>query len=276
MPLKCRILLATICLAGTSAESIAAKDTPAAEYDLELESVRVTATRRPARSLDVAEAVTLVDATRISREAPRVLAELLRGQAGTFFQQTTPGQGLPVIRGLKGSEVLHLVDGMRLNNAFFRNAPSQYVALVDGQAVDRVEIVRGSAPSLHGADAMGGVMQVLTYEPDFTADTWQHEGRIYATFNSVDDSATGRASAAAGKDGSALSGGITWQEFGDRSVGGGTTVAPTAFQVHAGDLKWRQSLSPSLELMLAAQVLDQPSTPRIDELTPGYGQDQPS
>ncbi|HLF31118.1 MAG TPA: TonB-dependent receptor, partial [Xanthomonadales bacterium] len=242
----------------------------------ELESVLVTATRRAASNLDVAEAVTLVDAVRISREAPRVLAELLRGQAGTFFQQTTPGQGVPVIRGLKGSEVLHLVDGMRLNNAFFRNAPSQYVALVDTQAVDRVEVVRGSAPSMHGADAMGGVVQVLTYEPDFPEDSWQREGRVYATFNSVDDSVTGRASAAAGKNGSAISGGFTWQEFGDRTVGGGATVAPSAFKVRAGDLKWRHSFSSSAELMLSAQVLDQPSTPRIDELTPGYGQDRPS
>ena len=30
-------------------------------------------------------------------------------QPGVFLQQTTPGQGAAIIRGLKGSEVLHLV-----------------------------------------------------------------------------------------------------------------------------------------------------------------------
>lgn len=243
---------------------------------LELESFQVTATRRPARMLDVAEAVTLVEESRITREAPRVIAELLRGQPGTFFQQTTPGQGVPIIRGLKGSEVLHLVDGMRLNNAFFRNAPNQYVALVDSYAVERMEVIRGAAPSLHGADAMGGVLQILTREPEFYGDEWEKNGRLYGTYNSVDSSFIGRASAAAGKAGSAVSGGVTWEDFGDRTTGGGAVVEPTAFKVRAGDVKWSQTLSESTELMLSAQLLDQPSTPRIDELVPGYGEDEPS
>ena len=38
---------------------------------------------------------------------------------GVFLQQTTPGQGAAIVRGLKGSSILHLVDGMRLNNAIF-------------------------------------------------------------------------------------------------------------------------------------------------------------
>ena len=243
---------------------------------VELESFQVTASRRPARILEVAEAVTLVNAAGISREAPGVLAEMLRGQTGTFFQQTTPGQGIPVIRGLKGSEVLHLVDGMRLNNAFFRNAPNQYLGLVDAYSVERMEIVRGSAPSLHGADAMGGVVQVLTAEPDFPGTDWQAEGRLYGSFNSVDDSVITRASASAGKEGSSITGGFTVQDFNDRATGGGSQVSPTAFKVRAGDVKWRQSLSEKAELMLSAQVLEQPSTPRIDELVAGYGQAQPS
>ncbi|HMB61000.1 MAG TPA: TonB-dependent receptor [Xanthomonadales bacterium] len=249
---------------------------PPKDEILELESFQVTATRRPVKLLDVAEAITLVEGARITREAPRVLAELLRGQPGTFFQQTTPGQGIPIIRGLKGSEVLHLVDGMRLNNAFFRNAPNQYVALVDSFAVERMEVIRGAAPSLHGADAMGGVMQVLTEEPKFSTDSWDQSGRLYGSYNSVDKAIVGRASGAVGKQGSVFSGGVTWQDFGDRTTGGGAVVEPTSFKVRAGDVKWRQDLSASSELMLSAQVLNQPATPRIDELVPGYGQDEPS
>jgi outer membrane receptor protein involved in Fe transport len=165
---------------------------------------------------------------------------------------------------------------MRLNNAFFRNAPNQYLGLVDAYAVDRVEVVRGSAPSMHGADAMGGVVQVLTAEPVLDGDAWRHQGRIYASYNSVDESVTTRASAAVGKDGSTFSGGVTWQDYGDRKTGNGSVVSPTAFEVRAGDIKWRQDLSMSSELMLSAQVLEQPSTPRIDELTPGFGQQQAS
>ena len=146
------------------------------DYDAEardLEYVQVTATRRAAREFDVAAAVSQVDSVSVQAEIPDVLAEMLRGLPGTFFQQTTPGQGVPVIRGLKGSQVLHLVDGMRLNNAFFRDAPNQYVGLVDAFAMERVEVVRGAAGTLYGADAMGGVVNILTREPLFDGPDWQ-------------------------------------------------------------------------------------------------------
>jgi outer membrane cobalamin receptor len=132
------------------------------DMDRTMESVVVTATRKEESLLEVAEAVSVIGKDDIKRLAPEMLAEMMRGVPGAFFQQTTPGQGIPIIRGLKGSQVLHLVDGMRLNNAFFRNAPNQYLGLVDAYATERTEIVRGSAPSLYGADAMGGVLQILT------------------------------------------------------------------------------------------------------------------
>lgn len=59
------------------------------------------------------------------------------------------------MRGLKGSDLLHLVDGMRLNTALFRNAPTQYLALVDPFNVQRIEVLRGTGSALHGGDAIG-------------------------------------------------------------------------------------------------------------------------
>jgi TonB-dependent heme/hemoglobin receptor len=241
-----------------------------------METVQVTARRTEESILDVAEAVSVVTSMEIDRKGPELLAEMLSGTPGAWFQQTTPGQGIPIIRGLKGSQVLHLVDGMRLNNAFFRNAPNQYLGLVDTYATARAEVVRGSVPSLYGADAMGGVVQVLTAEPDFVGPDWLGNGKIYGSYNSVDSGFTGRVQAAAGKRGTTLSGGLTYQYHDDRRVGGGETIEPTGYRVQAADFKWRQDLTGHSELMLSVQYLKQPSTPRIDELVPGYGQDQPS
>lgn len=240
------------------------------------ESVIVTATRTEESILDVKEAITVIDPEDIERLAPELLAEMLRGVPGAFFQQTTPGQGIPIIRGLKGSQVLHLVDGMRLNNAFFRNAPNQYLGLVDAYATSRAEVVRGSAPSLYGADAMGGVVSVLTREPQFDGSEWLKQGRFYGSYNSVDNSLTGRLDLAGGNESKALSGGVTYQNHDDRRAGGGDTIKPSAYEVRAADIKWRQDLGEQSELMLSAQYLEQPSTPRIDELVPGYGQEHPA
>lgn len=246
------------------------------ELERPMESVIVTATRKEETVLDVAEAVAVIGSDDIRELAPEMLAEMMRGVPGAFFQQTTPGQGIPIIRGLKGSQVLHLVDGMRLNNAFFRNAPNQYLGLVDAYATDRVEVVRGSAPSLYGADAMGGVVQILTREPYLEGESWRGEGRLYGSYNSVDSSLVARAEAAAGHADSVISGGVTWQDHGDRTIGGGDTVRPSGYEVRAADLKWRHNLGEDAELMLSAQYLEQPKSPRVDELVPGFGQDQPS
>ena len=88
-----------------------------------------------------------------------LLTDALALKPGVFVQQTTPGQGAPIVRGLKGSEVLHLVDGMRLNNAIFRNAPTQYFSLISPGTLERIEVVRGASTSLYGSDAVGGVVR---------------------------------------------------------------------------------------------------------------------
>lgn len=255
-------------LVGFGAEAQAALDGV-------MELVQVTAMKREATLYEVAEAVSVVDLEDIDRAGPDMIAEMLRGVPGAFFQQTTPGQGVPIIRGLKGSQVLHLVDGMRLNNAFFRNAPNQYLGLVDSHATERVEIVRGAAPSLYGADAMGGVVQIRTAEPRFEGPQQQRSGRAYGSFNSADSSFATRLQGATGNERQVLSGGVTYREHRDRKVGGGETIRPSGYRARAADIKWRSRLGERAELMLSAQYLEQPSTPRIDELVAGFGQQQP-
>ncbi len=272
------LMMMSVCFSSTgiAAEQMDKETMSAAEEIRVLETVQVTATRRAQSIYAVPEAVSVIDTGTINRRAPELLAEMLRGLPGTFFQQTTPGQGIPIIRGLKGSQVLHLVDGMRLNNAFFRNAPNQYLGLVDVYMTETMEVVRGSAPSLYGADAMGGVVQVLSSEPDFSSSQWQNKGRVYASFSSADNSIVARLQASGGKDGSVISGGLTYQNHSNRRVGGGEKVTPSAYSVRAADFKWRQTLGSNSEIMLSAQYLEQPSTPRVDELVAGYGQDRPN
>ena len=245
------------------------------ERDIQ-EHVQVTATRTNKRDIDIAAAVTAIDEDAILGQAPDVIAEMLRGEPGTFFQQTTPGQGIPIIRGLKGSQVLHMVDGMRLNNAFFRNAPNQYLGLVDSFATRRIEVVRGSQGSLYGADAMGGVLNILTIEPDYHERDWQQESRLYGSYDSVDNGWVLSARTQGGKQGWGFAGGASYQDHSSRTSGSGEKLVPSAYTSKAADLKFVIDSSERSSLMLSAQVMEQPSTPRYDELVPGYGQLLPS
>jgi TonB-dependent heme/hemoglobin receptor len=241
-----------------------------------LETVQVTATRRAESTFDVPVATGVIDRDEIRAAAPQTVMEALRGQAGAYVQQTTPGQGIVILRGLKGSEVLHVVDGFRLNDAIFRNAPNQYVALVDSQALARIEAVRGPMSALYGSDAMGGVLQMLTWEPGFDGTDWQARGLLRSMHGSADDSTLSRIEGALGHEQLAVSGGATYQDVNERRVGGGEELPYTRFTARAADAKVRAMVAAGNELTLSAQYSEQPHTPRYDELAPGYGQAQPN
>ncbi len=240
-----------------------------------LDTIQVTATKRPESSLEVAAATTIATRADLAEAAMQTPMDALHGEAGTFVQQTTPGQGVIIVRGLKGSEVLHLVDGFRLNNAIFRNAPNQYIALVDGQSLDRIEVVRGPSSTLYGGDAMGGVVQMLTPALQYAERDWQWGGRVRMIAGSADESLLGRAEVTGGNDRFAFSIGATSQEVNDLRVGGGDTLPQSGFTARYGDFKAGVKIADGHELVLGLQYSEQPRTPRHDALVPGFGQTQP-
>ncbi|MCA1766875.1 MAG: TonB-dependent receptor, partial [Idiomarina sp.] len=83
---------------------------------------------------------------------------------GTSRDKT--GQGSISMRGLTGDYTLILVDGIRQNNHgdiypnnFGGNAFNHIPPL---ETIDRIEVIRGPASTLYGADALGGVINVIT------------------------------------------------------------------------------------------------------------------
>jgi len=275
---NCRALLLAPALSLLAPLPVCALEAAAGDNGepVTLEQVYVTATRSKRSDLEVAAAVTAVGAEKMLGERPGVIAAALRAEPGVFFQQTTPGQGVPIIRGLKGSQVLHLIDGMRINNALFRNAPNQYLGLIDGFSAERVEVVRGAQGSLYGADAMGGVMQVLTSEPDYDTRAWRQENRLYASYDSVDDGVALSARSSGGHAGFGFAGGASYQRHGSRRAGGGARQRPSGYRSKAADVKFLAGLGEDASMMLSAQAMEQPSTPRYDELVAGFGQTEPS
>ena len=239
----------------------------------ELDAVVVTANHFEADSRDLPTAHTVVQAP--ATGSAQTALEALRGRAGTFYQQTTPGQGNVLVRGLKGSEVLHLVDGFRLNAAFFRNAPNQYLGLVDPLNLDRVEVLRGPMSTVHGSDAMGGVVLLATPAPVFHADGAHAEWLLTSHYGSADAGLHARAAVSAGDADWAIRAGASRQDIGLRRAGGGETLPDTAFTSNARDLRLARRLGEAGAVELVWQELTQPSSPRYDALNAGFGQALP-
>ena len=255
-----------------------------ADASIQLDPVQVTATRAPESSFEVPQPLTVLTAEDIAKKTPQVMGELLRGQPGVYFQQTGPGQGMAIVRGLKGAEVLHLVDGFRLNNAFFRTAPSQYIALVDAYNIGQLEVLRGPYATLYGSDAMGGVVQITTPEQRFTTESPSFRTQVLGHYATADLAKVGRISHAIGNKTLSVSGGITTASYGNRDVGGKAQFAdgrgninfsskragPAEYTARSYDLKAIWAVTAADEFTLSYQRYGMPSGfPRYNEVVPG-------
>ena len=182
----------------------------------ELEPITVTATRFNELVNDVPHDVHLIDELDILEDMPRSLPETFRSNPGVLVQKTANGKGSPFIRGFTGFRNLLLIDGIRLNNAAFREGPNQYWATVDPLSASRVELIKGQGSVLYGSDAIGGTVNVITKNADpltYRKDELFSEGRILYRGSSAEQSHTGRAEGIVGI-GQSTDGG----QFGGRAV----------------------------------------------------------
>lgn len=239
-----------------------------------LDEITVTATRRPVDAAEVSAGVTVIASDDVA--AHGVITDALAFAAGVGLQQTTPGQGAAIIRGLKGSAVLHLVDGMRLNNAIFRSAPTPYFALVPLASIDRLEVVRGAPASLYGSDVVGGVVHAVTRLPDFAGDGALLRRDVVVGVDSAALQQSLRATVDTGSKHLAASFSAEYVQTGNRRVGGGERIGPSGYSSQALRAVLRGKPGKQQAWLVDLHFLEQPDTPRIDELVPGFGQSQPS
>jgi vitamin B12 transporter len=128
-----------------------------------LSPIVVTATRQEMRVSELLSDVTVIDRSDIERSSGETIVELLSRQAGIQFARSG-GVGTLTsffVRGANSDQVKVLVDGLPINHG---QALSSGAALGDIplSEIERIEIVRGPASTLYGADAIGGVIQVFT------------------------------------------------------------------------------------------------------------------
>ena len=127
----------------------------------------VTATGSERNVFDIATPVTVIREEKIEQKTAENPADLLREQPGVDVNGVGPNQIRPVIRGQRGLRVLFLEDGLRLNNPRRQTDFGEIGGLVDLHNVASIEVVRGPASVLYGSDAIGGVMNAVSREPQF-------------------------------------------------------------------------------------------------------------
>lgn len=259
------------CLLASAIASPAAASTTNGDR---LDEVIVVASRRPVASEDISSALSLIERENI--QVQKLATDALASNVGVYLQQTTPGQGAAIIRGMKGSAILHLVDGMPLSNAMFRSAPTPYLALVPTTAIERIEVIRGTPASLYGSQAVGGVIQVVSRVPTFESDEQQIRRDGSISFDTAEQLKSIKGNIDLGNQHLAVSLSGDYLETGDRRVGGGGRVSPSGYSAKAARLAVNATPSDAQSWLFDFHYVEQPKTPRVDELVPGFGQTEPS
>lgn len=124
----------------------------------------VVKTRRPELT-ERFRAGSVVTREEIEERLPRSAPDALVYEPGVYVQQTAHGQASAYLRGLTGQQTVLYYDGVRLNTSTFRQGPNQYFFTVNSRTIQKIEVVRGSASTRWGADAMGGAILSSPREP---------------------------------------------------------------------------------------------------------------
>ncbi len=166
---------------------VVANSATAAEGDVE--EIVVTASGFEQKITDAPASISVISQEEILTRPNVNLLDMLKYQEGIDIGTTRDktGQGSVSMRGLTGEYTLLLIDGKRQNNHgdiypnnFGGNA---FGHLPPTEAIERIEVIRGPASTLYGADALGGVINVITKR---NADSWYGTINTSGTFQEND------------------------------------------------------------------------------------------
>lgn len=144
---------------------------------VELEAVVVSATRTSLAASEAPAAVSVVgsaalegrNVSRLGDALTRVPSLYLQGGALGQSQGGSGASGMS-LRGIDQRKTLILIDGQPIQDA---NSGSVNWRTFQMNDVDRVEVVPGPFSSLYGSNAIGGVINVITKQPDKSERTFK-------------------------------------------------------------------------------------------------------
>ncbi|MBQ60449.1 MAG: TonB-dependent hemoglobin/transferrin/lactoferrin family receptor [Gammaproteobacteria bacterium] len=131
-----------------------------------MEHVIVMATKLPRQQADIAGTVSVISAEELEQQVANDLDDLIRYQPGISMDTAGRGgnQGF-IIRGIGGNRVLTLLDGARSNDIYSAGPASYGRDSFEVDDLKSVEVIRGPASVLYGADALGGAVILNTKSP---------------------------------------------------------------------------------------------------------------
>lgn len=153
----------------------------AIEFDLHFaEVVSVSPNARP--QFESYQPTSVLTGQDLARQLDATIGATLSESPGVAMRSFGAAPARPVIRGLDGDRVVVLEDGQRMGD--LSSQSGDHGVPVNPAAAKKIEVVRGPATLLYGANAIGGLVNVITDQIP-TERTTRPTGTMTFDFNST-------------------------------------------------------------------------------------------
>ena len=162
-----------------------------AQNSFSLDTLVVQTTRIPLKVNETGRSINILTKEQIQELPATTFYELLQTISGIEIQSRGGFgvQGDIVMRGSTFSQVLVLIDGMRINDPLTGHF-NCYVP-VSNMEIERIEILKGAGASMYGPDAVGGVINIITKGFDSLKNGTSSSGTINYGANKLINSTAG-------------------------------------------------------------------------------------
>ena len=146
---------------------------------VELDTKVITATRSEKSLAEAPGSVEVLSRAAIRELGAQTVEDVLETAVGSILTNNPGRVRQASIRGSGTGRTLILIDGRRIARGYRDNIDLGRILV---GRIERIEIVRGPTSALYGADAMGGVVNIITTKPQ------QSEGHAQLRYNAGDAS----------------------------------------------------------------------------------------
>lgn len=147
----------------------------------ELLKLKVTTSSKTSETWENApSSLTVITAADIAKSSAQTLFDLLQNVPGISVDYDARDIAQVNVRGIKGSPILYLLNGQSLSGVISGSATNIAMLALPINNIKRIEIIRGPGSALYGANALIGIVNIMTF------DGRQDKGtliRVDASFN---------------------------------------------------------------------------------------------
>ncbi|MEG3153335.1 TonB-dependent receptor [Sphingomonas sp. RB1R13] len=174
-----------------AAPALAAQTVPAAQsastatssaQDVNSQDIIVTAQKRTQLLIDVPQSISVVSGATLEHQQANSFEDYLKLVPGLQLNQSTPGSGRLILRGVNTGGVASTVAVYADETPFGSSSGLANGAVLAGDFdtfdVARIEVLRGPQGTIYGASSLGGVLKFVTNTPQL--DKLAIRGRIGA------------------------------------------------------------------------------------------------